>query len=149
MVLPTGRVQKCVVHIKYTNSGLSQTERKEEMGSKVIEVSWKKGQIMPYMWSVIHKAVATDHIVFNTTVVEADSAKEALEFFNKYVADNKYTYKAEIKNVRPFKCYSAKQIVKAAPKEGNASRKKIRETTVRDVKVKTKFGGFITKKIKK
>ena len=52
--------------------------------------------------TIIHQMVATDHMVFAATHVEAETAKKALSFFNKEIADDHWISKAKIENVKQF-----------------------------------------------
>lgn len=58
------------------------------------------------IWSIVHKTVvATDHMVFTTTHVKAETAKKALSFFNEEIADGQWVQKAKIENVKQFEFY--------------------------------------------
>jgi len=59
------------------------------------------------IWTIIHRAVATDTIVYSETHVKAKTAGEALSFFNKKIADNRWVYEAEIKDVRQLEAHEA------------------------------------------
>ena len=69
---------------------------------KIIEL------VLPNMWLVMYEVLATDNFVFAKSAIEADSAEEALEIFNKKIADDHYIKKTTIDNVRSFKYYRRK-----------------------------------------
>ena len=59
------------------------------------------------IWTIMHRSVATDTIVYSETHVKAVTAGKALSFFNKKIADNRWVYKAEIKDVKQLEVYEA------------------------------------------
>jgi hypothetical protein len=61
------------------------------------------------LWSVVHRQVATDTIVYANTIIAANSRQEAFGIFNSYVADDKWIFRVkDIKNVYPVEAYKRK-----------------------------------------
>lgn len=59
------------------------------------------------IWEITHQAVVTGTMVYSTTHVKAKTAKKALSFFNKKIADGRWTYKAKIGDVKQLEVYEA------------------------------------------
>ena len=64
----------------------------------------KKSEVKD-IWSIIHKMIATDHIVSTTTHVKAETPEKALSFFNGEIADGNWVRKAKIKDVKQLEVY--------------------------------------------
>jgi len=69
---------------------------------------YTKKKSINYLWEIIHRCLATDSYTYTETTVEGENQEDAMNFFNKYVADGTYILPIDnINNVYPFK-YIAK-----------------------------------------
>ena len=75
----------------------------ENMAKKEVKKQAVKG-----VYSIVHAAFITDRIGFSTTLVSGcKSKKEAFEFFNEEIADDRYKYKiTSLKNVDKTEAYN-------------------------------------------
>ena len=61
------------------------------------------------MWNIYHDVITTDTREIGNTIVEAKTRKEALDIFNKKIANGRRIYKTTIEWVFPLIYYTDKK----------------------------------------